>query len=88
MLTLVGCLAQSSVAAHCCYQILKSVLPFKNSFHHLATENVNFTTCLSDEDWEELATIQDFLAIFHTGLSVIIYLLILMINLFESLSTP
>jgi hypothetical protein len=38
--------------------------------------------CPTEEEWEEITTMQDFLAIFHKGLSFLIYLLFFMIDFF------
>jgi hypothetical protein len=58
------------------YQMLKFVLPFKTAFDNLATNNANFMTCPTEEDWEEITAMQEFLAIFHTDFSFLIYLII------------
>jgi hypothetical protein len=47
--------------------MLKSALPYKEAFENLKTEDANFTTCPTDKQWEEVATMCNFLCIFNTG---------------------
>ncbi|KAI7938038.1 hypothetical protein MJO28_014958 [Puccinia striiformis f. sp. tritici] len=43
------------------YLMLKSSLPYKDTFNSLAIQDANYTDCLTSPKWEELATMHDFL---------------------------
>jgi hypothetical protein len=50
------------------YLMLKSSLPYRVAFDNLAIQDANFTTCPTEEEWEEISTMSQFLGVFYTGL--------------------
>jgi hypothetical protein len=47
--------------------MLKLALPCKDAFNNLSLEDANFTTCPTNEQWEEVKLMRDFLSLFNTG---------------------
>lgn len=49
------------------YLMLKLALPYQKVFDQLLVQDPNYVNCPTSQEWEEIATMQDFLSIFHSG---------------------
>ncbi|PLW52459.1 hypothetical protein PCASD_00108 [Puccinia coronata f. sp. avenae] len=47
------------------YIMLKSVLPFKQAFINLSERDANYLNCPTDEEWNEISMMKDFLEVFN-----------------------
>jgi hypothetical protein len=49
--------------------MLKSALPFKQAFINLSERDANYLNCPTDEEWNEISMMKDFLEVFNIGTS-------------------
>ena len=49
------------------YQMIKSSLPYISAYSTLRIQDSNYHHCPSDDEWEQLKTMSEFLSVFNTG---------------------
>jgi hypothetical protein len=50
------------------YLMLKSALPYREAFSFLSIQDLGYTHCPTDKEWEEMPAMKDFLSIFNSGM--------------------